>query len=135
MTTPNEAPNSPHTAQISETEAQQLMRWATWAALFVAIFLFALKAGAWLASGSVALFGSLVDSGLDILATGFNFVAVRHAMQPPDQEHRFGHGKAEALAGLIQGAFISGSAVFWFSSRLNGFCRQRLYPPLSLVLA
>src|SRR5262249_50806574 len=54
------------------------------------------------------------DSALDIIATGFNFVAVRQALQPPDREHRFGHGKAEAISGLAQSAFIGGSALFLF---------------------
>ena len=103
-------------AQSTDTaRAERLMRSATVAALAVAVALFLAKGAAWLATGSVALFGSLIDSGLDILATGFNFVAVRHALQPADHEHRFGHGKAEALAGLIQGAFIGGSAVFLFA--------------------
>ncbi len=92
--------------------AGRLMRAATTAALGVAILLFVLKIGAWLATHSVALLGSLTDSGLDILATGFNFVAVRHALQPADREHRFGHGKAEAISGLAQGGFIAGSSIF-----------------------
>jgi ferrous-iron efflux pump FieF len=88
------------------------MRRATWAALSVACLLFVIKTLAWFATDSVALLGSVLDSGLDIVATGLNFIAVRQALQPPDHEHRFGHGKAEAISGLAQGAFISGSAVF-----------------------
>src|SRR5262249_24847142 len=67
---------------------------------------------AWVVTDSVALLGSVIDSGLDIVATGLNFFAVRQALVPPDREHRFGHGKAEAISGLLQGAFISGSALF-----------------------
>lgn len=113
MTARSEIPDSSGPEPMVSTErAHALMKAATWAALLVAVFLFSLKAVAWLASGSVALFGSLIDSGLDILATGLNFVAVRRALQPPDREHRFGHGKVEALAGLAQGAFIGGSSIF-----------------------
>ena len=89
-----------------------LMRSATYAAMAVAGLLIAIKMYAWLLSDSVAMLSSLVDSILDALASVINFIAVRHALMPPDREHRFGHGKAEALAGLGQAAFIGGSAVF-----------------------
>jgi ferrous-iron efflux pump FieF len=89
-----------------------LMRGATYAALAVAGLLIVIKTYAWLLSDSVAMLSSLVDSILDALASVINFVAVRHALTPADREHRFGHGKAEALAGLGQAAFIGGSAVF-----------------------
>jgi len=55
---------------------------------------------------------SLVDSLMDVGASGVNLLAVRYALTPPDEEHRFGHGKAEALAGLAQAMFILGSAIF-----------------------
>jgi ferrous-iron efflux pump FieF len=58
------------------------------------------------------MLGSLADSALDVLASFLNLLAVNHALTPADREHRFGHGKAEPLAGLAQGAFIGGSAVF-----------------------
>ena len=117
MASANDTTN--RTEKNEKARAERLMRTATIAALGVAVLLFVLKAIAWIATGSVALFGSLVDSGLDILATGFNFLAVRHALQPPDKEHRFGHGKAEALAGLIQGAFIGGSSAFLLAQSLG----------------
>ena len=72
----------------------------------------AVKCVAWLVTDSVAMLSTLVDSLLDVLASMINLFAVRHALQPADREHRFGHGKAEALAGLGQSAFIAGSAVF-----------------------
>ena len=53
----------------------------------------------------------LIDSFLDALASIVTLVAVRHSLQPADREHRFGHGKVEALAALAQSAFIVGSAV------------------------
>lgn len=71
-----------------------------------------LKGLAFLQSGSVALLASLVDSLLDGLASVVNLIAIRYAMAPPDNEHRFGHGKAEPLAALAQTAFITGSGVF-----------------------
>ncbi|HXZ68500.1 MAG TPA: cation diffusion facilitator family transporter [Alphaproteobacteria bacterium] len=96
--------------QAGDAPAARLMRNATLFAMIVAIALFIAKVGVYLLTGSIALMGSAIDSGLDILATTFNFIAVRQALQPPDKEHRFGHGKAEAIAGLGQSAFICGSA-------------------------
>ena len=68
------------------------------------------KAAAWLAGGSVALLASLADSGLDLVASLITFFAVRYAAEPPDAEHRFGHGKAEAFASLVQAGLVFASA-------------------------
>jgi len=89
-----------------------LMRAATYASVSVAVILVAAKLITWWLTDSVAVLSSLVDSGLDLAASLFNLWAVAHALTPADQEHRFGHGKAEALAGLAQSAFVIGSAVF-----------------------
>lgn len=89
-----------------------LMRWATYASLSVAGVLVVAKLGAWLATDSVSLLSTLVDSMLDVGASGLSFLAVRHATQPADHDHRFGHGKAESLGGLGQSAFVFGSGVF-----------------------
>jgi len=89
-----------------------LMAAATWAAVGVAVTLIVAKLGAWLVTGSIGMLSTLIDSALDALASLVNLLAVRHALQPADQEHRFGHGKAESLAGLAQAAFIIGSALF-----------------------
>lgn len=75
--------------------------------LGVALTLIALKAWAWLASGSVAMMASLVDSALDLAASLITYFAVLYAASPPDREHRFGHGKAEAFAGLLQGGLVA----------------------------
>lgn len=106
----NESPASP--APVSPQEVARLMRMATYASISVAVMLIAIKAVAWGMSGSVSLLATLIDSTLDALASLINLLAVRHALSPADKEHRFGHGKAEALAGLGQAAFIAGSAVF-----------------------
>ena len=89
-----------------------LMRVATYASVTVATILIVTKLGAWLATESVSLLSSLVDSLLDAGTSLINLFAIYHALQPADREHRFGHGKAEALAGLGQAAFIAGSGVF-----------------------
>jgi len=88
------------------------MRWATWAAVAVALTLVVVKAAAWWLSSSVAMLGSLTDSGLDLAASLVTLFAVKAAITPADEHHRFGHGKAEALAGLFQAAVMAGASVF-----------------------
>ena len=78
----------------------------------VAVFLIAIKAFALGASGSVSILASLADSALDLIASLAVFFAVRWAAIPPDHEHRYGHGKAEALAFLVQAGLVFASAVF-----------------------
>ena len=85
---------------------------AALASAATALFLLLLKGfGAW-STGSVAMLGSLADSGLDLLASLVTLYGVRVAGTPADHDHRFGHGKAEALAALFQVALITASAVF-----------------------
>jgi ferrous-iron efflux pump FieF len=71
--------------------------------------LIVIKGAAWLAGGSVAMLASLADSGLDLVASLITFYAVRYAAEPPDAEHRFGHGKAEAFSSLTQGGLVFAS--------------------------
>jgi ferrous-iron efflux pump FieF len=76
----------------------------------VALALTAMKLVGWWLSGSVGLLASLADSGLDVLAASSTLAAIRYAATPPDAEHRFGHGKAEAFASLLQAVLIFVSA-------------------------
>jgi len=99
-------------APISHDEKARLMRLATYASTATAATLITAKLVAWLWTDSVSILATLIDSTLDVAASLFNLLAVRHALSPADKEHRFGHGKAEALAGLAQAAFIAGSAGF-----------------------
>ena len=87
----------------------RLMRAATIVSMSVAVILIGAKTAAWLATESVSMLSSLVDSSLDFLASLVTFLAVRQALTPADADHRFGHGKAEALAGLTQAGFIAAS--------------------------
>lgn len=95
-----------------DTKRETLLPLATYASVATAILLVGLKTWAWLASGSVSLLASLVDSLTDSLASIVNLFAVRLALRPADDNHPFGHGKAESLSALAQSAFIGGSAVF-----------------------
>ncbi len=93
-------------------EKNQLLKRATYASVITALILIIVKLAAWLMTGSVSILASLVDSLMDSAASFINLLAVRYSLMPADSEHRFGHGKAEPLAGLAQAGFICGSAVF-----------------------
>ncbi len=93
-------------------EHARLLRRATNLSLIAAVGLACAKLLAWTLSGSISVLASLVDSALDASASLITALAVRYALMPADDEHRFGHGKSEALAGLAQAVFIAGSAVF-----------------------
>lgn len=99
-------------SQEAVSSAGGLMRRAAFASLGVSALLVAIKCYAYITSCSVAVLASLADSGLDLFTSIVNLIAIRSALTPADAEHRFGHGKAEPLAGLAQGAFIVGSATF-----------------------
>lgn len=88
-----------------------LLRLATRASLATALILIAVKLTGWWLTDSVSLLASLLDSSADLVASLLTFLAVRWSLVPPDHDHRFGHGKAEALAALAQSMFILGSAV------------------------
>jgi len=120
--TPLPMNTSPNT--LDRASSARLMTIATYAAVAVAVTLISVKFVAWLMTDSVSLLSTLIDSLLDVAASMVNLLAVRHALQPADEDHRFGHGKAESLAGLAQAAFISGSAVFLLLQ-----AGERLYNP------
>lgn len=101
---------------------QRLMRLATVASTAVALTLVGAKAVAWVVTDSVSMLSSLVDTSLDLVGSLVTFFAVRQALVPPDADHRFGHGKAEALSGLVQAGFIGASGcalLFAVGERLN----------------
>lgn len=93
------------------------------------------KLGVWLLTGSVSLLASLVDSMMDVMASAVNLVAVRWSLVPPDDEHRFGHGKAESLAGLGQAAFIAASALFIVFNGADRFINPRPLENLGMGVA
>lgn len=88
-----------------------LNRSAAFASIAVALLLVALKGWAAWSTGSTAMLGSLADTALDLIASIATLVGVWIAAQPEDEEHRFGHGKAEALAAMFQIVLISISAL------------------------
>jgi len=97
---------------ITIDETKKLLKLASTASVLVAVFLLLIKIVAYWLTDSVSIMASLLDSLLDIVASLINFFAIRVALMPADKEHPFGHGKAEAIAGLAQATFIASSAIF-----------------------
>ncbi|MGH9944373.1 MAG: cation diffusion facilitator family transporter [Pyrinomonadaceae bacterium] len=93
--------------------------------ILAAGFLITLKmATVWL-TGSISVWASLLDSAMDIFASTINYFAVRAAARPPDEDHTYGHGKAESLAGLFQALVITGSALFLIREAVQRFIAPR----------
>lgn len=117
-----------------ETRAR-LMRLATAAAVASALLLLGLKTWAYFATHSVALLSSLADSALDLAASSLNFMAIRFALTPADEQHRFGHGKAEPLSALGQATFVAGSAVLILVEATSRFSAPVILPNPGLGIA
>ena len=113
---------------MTQKEREKLLKRVTWAAIGASGLLVSVKFYAWICTGAVSIQATLVDSFLDVVASTINFFAVRHSLKPADHEHRFGHGKIEALVGLAQAAFIAGSAALIFLE-----AGRRLIQPIPLV--
>ncbi|HEY5776687.1 MAG TPA: cation diffusion facilitator family transporter [Xanthomonadales bacterium] len=107
-----------------------LLKLASVASVVTAGILIVAKLIAWTLTGSVSLLASLVDSVMDSFASLINLFAIRYSLLPADDDHRFGHGKAEPLAGLAQAAFIAGSAIFLVFHAID---RLRYARPLDQV--
>lgn len=122
--------NTDAPTRLSKAERAWLLKSATYASVFVACSLVGGKVWAWLATDSVSILSSLADSVLDVLASLLTFWAIRYSLEPPDREHRFGHGKSEGLAALLQALIICGSGVFVCYEAV-----QRLMAPVPIAKA
>lgn len=116
-------------------DQQRMMRTATRASLAVASGLLLLKVVAWRYTGSVAMLASATDSLLDALASTVAMLAVHWSLEPADAEHRFGHGKLEPLAGLVQALLVLASAVLLLRSAIGRFVSPRAVEQGPLGLA
>ncbi len=95
-------------------KTEHLLKRATYASVATALLLVGVKFAAWLATGSLSILASLIDSLMDVMASFINLMAIRYSLISADDDHSFGHGKAEALAGLGQASFIACSALILF---------------------
>lgn len=107
--------------KLAPEDARKITGSVTRLSVMVAATLVVAKLLAWILSGSVAMLASLADSSLDLVASLTTFFAVRYASTPADAEHRFGHGKAEALASLLQALLVALSAGFLIHESWNRF--------------
>ena len=101
------------------------VRLAAISATSVALLLVVIKLYAWLTTESSAMLASTTDSLLDLFASLMNVIILKYALAPADEEHRFGHGKAESLAGLVQAAFVMGSALILLFNGVDRFITPR----------
>lgn len=111
---------------------KNLLQLAALAAILTASILIVAKFIAWNQTGSLSLQASLLDSLLDVVASIINLIVIRQALKPADEDHRFGHGKAEALGGVIQTLLIAGSAIWLFSEAVHHFLSPRPLEDLTL---
>ncbi|MHB8286205.1 MAG: cation diffusion facilitator family transporter [Caulobacteraceae bacterium] len=103
-------PAAPAAMRLTGSQSARLTARVTWLSVSVGLSLMLLKSGVWWASGSISLLASAADSGLDFVAALATFWAVRLAVRPADSLHRYGHGKAEAFASLLQAGLVFASA-------------------------
>lgn len=96
---------------ISEEHRKFLLKTASYSSFSLALLLIVVKCFAWIKTDAVSLQASFVDSLVDAVASFVNVIAIRHAIKPADTEHRFGHGKIEAVAAQAQSIFIGGTAL------------------------
>jgi ferrous-iron efflux pump FieF len=99
----------PHSPE-NGSDASALKTLSVRITLVVSALLVAVKVAGWLLTGSIALLASAIDSVVDTGASVVTFLGVRYARRPPDREHRFGHGKGEAVAAFTQATFLAGAA-------------------------
>lgn len=115
-----------HHHEHSGLEPSRRVRGAALLAIAAASVMIVMKGAAWLMTGSTSMLGAFLDSLMDLSLSVMNFFAIRHAQTPADEEHRFGHGKAEALAALAQGAMLSLAALFLLYEAVQAFLTPRL---------
>lgn len=115
-------------SQHSQEHYDYWVNLAAKAAVATAILLVLLKLYAWFVTDASAMLASATDSMLDLFASLMNVIILRFALAPPDEDHKFGHGKAESLAGLVQSAFVLGSGLLLV---INGI--ERIITPQAIV--
>jgi len=125
----NHSREAPSTSQYARLTQHDRRRFAAGAAsLGLAVLLLAIKLWAWIVTGSVAVLGATVDGVVDAGASLVTLIGLLYAARPPDSEHRWGHGKAEALAALMQALFLIAAAAVVLLQAL-----QRLAHPEALI--
>lgn len=115
--------------------ADRLKHRAAMASISLAFLLSGLKLFATIASGSLAVFSSMIDSVSDVLGSAITFVAIKYSTRPATDHHRYGYGKAEAVSALIQAFFVAGSGLFVLSDAVMRFFHPRVLEETPLAIA
>ncbi|MEO0785876.1 MAG: cation diffusion facilitator family transporter [Pseudomonadota bacterium] len=132
---PHDATHDTLPGALRASDASRITKAVARLSVATASVLIALKLWAWLASDSVAMLSSLADSGLDGFASLFTLIAVSYAAAPPDAEHRYGHGKAEGFAAMVQAALVGVSAIFVAIEAISRFRAPQPIAESTLALA
>ena len=116
--------------------SDRLKHRAAVASISLAVLLSGLKLFATIASGSLAVFSSMIDSVSDVLGSAITFVAIKYSTRPATDHHRYGYGKAEAVSALIQAFFVAGSGLFVLYDAFMRFFHPRVLDetPLAIVI-
>lgn len=114
--------------------ADNLKHRAALASILLAVLLSGLKLFATVASGSLAVLSSMIDSLSDILGSAITFVAVKYSTRPATDHHRYGYGKAEAISALIQAFFVAGSGLFVLYDACLRFFHPRVLKETPLAI-
>jgi ferrous-iron efflux pump FieF len=114
--------------KISSEKISILKQRATKLALLASTLQVIVKLTAWVFTGSIGVLTVAIDSLADMVMSLVNFLAVRKGSKPADKNHRFGFGKYESLAGLIQSTFLFGMAVIIMFEGVD-----RLFHPHQIV--
>jgi ferrous-iron efflux pump FieF len=106
---------------IQQTDYQLWVKRSGYLTLTIAITIVLLKFSAVLATNSSSVLASFTDASMDLLVSLLNFAVLRYALRPADDNHGFGHGKAEAVMALLQAAFLTGAALLLLTQTFNSF--------------
>lgn len=110
-----------NSSDLNIKKINKLKTLAASASIGVSVTLSLIKGAAAIATGSLSVLSSMIDSLTDVLSSSISWVAVRFSNKPLTKHHRYGYGKAESLSALIQAAFIAGSGGFILYDGINRF--------------
>ncbi len=104
---------------------EKLVKKAAYVSLSAVISMFVIRLYLMIETSSMSVTASLVDSLLDFVTAGINLFAIYYSQQPPDKQHRFGHGKAEDIAVFAQGLFFGSSGIYIIYLAMQEFIAQK----------
>ncbi len=113
------------------TDYQLWVKRSGYLTLTIAFTILVLKLWAVIVTNSSSVLASFTDASLDLLVSVLNFAALRYALRPADDNHGFGHGKAEAVMALLQAAFLTGAALLLLTQAFSRFNQTEIVQQLA----